>query len=84
MGDGRALARPDRAARRGPAEVAATRFGADRDSLEAAGDDFHQRVAAGYRELAAADPDRWVVVDATGPVEAVAERILAAVTSRLP
>jgi dTMP kinase len=65
-------------------EDASTRLGAERDRLEAAGDGFHQRVADGYRELASADPDRWVVVDATGPVEAVAERILAAVTSRLP
>jgi dTMP kinase len=65
-------------------EDASTRLGAERDRLEAAGDGFHQRVAAGYRELAAADPDRWVVVDATGPVEEVAERILTAVTSRLP
>ncbi len=27
---------------------------------------FHERVRAGYRALAAAEPDTWVVVDATG------------------
>lgn len=54
------------------------------DRLEAAGDEFHRRVAQGYRELAAADPGRWVVVDGTGNVEAVAARVQAAVGARLP
>ena len=26
--------------------------------------DFHQRVRSGYHQLAAADPDRWVIIDA--------------------
>jgi dTMP kinase len=42
-----------------------------RDRMEAAGDDFHRRVAEGYRALAAADPDRWRVVDGSGSVEHV-------------
>jgi dTMP kinase len=45
------------------------------DRLEAAGDAFHQRVVAGFRTLAATDPDRWLVVDGTGDVEEVAERV---------
>ena len=32
---------------------------------------FHERVIAGYRELIAAEPDRWRVVDANRPLEAV-------------
>lgn len=32
---------------------------------------FHQRVRDGYREMAAADPDRWVVVDGRGSIEDV-------------
>ncbi len=54
-----------------PAEVAAIRMKQDPDRMEAAGDDFHRRVAAGYRVLAAADPDRWRVVDGSGSVEHV-------------
>ncbi|HEX7277061.1 MAG TPA: dTMP kinase, partial [Acidimicrobiales bacterium] len=54
-------------------EVAAGRRCRPRDRMEAAGDDFHQRVVAGYLRLAAADPARWVVVDGSGTVEEVAE-----------
>jgi dTMP kinase len=65
-----------------PPEVAAARFGGDRDvrdKLESAGDDFHRRVAGGYAELAAAEPDRWVVVDGAAGVDEVAARVAAAV-----
>lgn len=36
---------------------------------------FHTRVREGYLEMAAADPDRWVVLDGSGTVEAVAEEV---------
>lgn len=49
------------------------------DRLDAEGEDFHRRVAAGYRALAAAQPDRWRVVEGTGTVDEVAQRVLAAV-----
>jgi dTMP kinase len=62
-----------------PREVAAARMGGAPDRMEAAGAAFHARVLAGYRSLAAADPARWVVVDGTGAVEEVAERVLKAV-----
>ena len=32
------------------------------DRFEQAGDDFHRRVLDGFRAMAAADPDRWIVV----------------------
>jgi dTMP kinase len=32
---------------------------------------YHQRVRAGYLDMAARDPDRWAVVDATQDVRAV-------------
>jgi len=32
---------------------------------------FHERVRAGYLAMAAQEPDRWVVVDATGDIRAV-------------
>jgi dTMP kinase len=50
----------------------------DLDRFERAGDDFHARVAAGFREMAAADPARWTVVDADGDVATVAKRVRAA------
>lgn len=65
-----------------PAAVAAERVGADLDRFEAEGDGFHERVAEGYRALAAADPS-WVVVDGTGTVEEVAARVAAAVDGHL-
>ena len=49
------------------------------DRLEAEGDAFHDRVAAGYRALAQADPARWLVVDGVGSVDEVARRVRAAV-----
>ena len=67
-----------------PAEEAAARMTDAPDRLEAAGDAFHQRVADGFRELAAADPEHWVVIDGTGTVDEVGARIDAAVAERLP
>jgi dTMP kinase len=58
---------------------------ADRlDRMEQEDDGFHDRVEAGYRALATADPERWVAVDGDGPVDEVAERVWAAVTSLHP
>jgi dTMP kinase len=44
---------------------------------------FHARVRAGFRAIAAAEPGRCVVADATDAPEGVAAAILAAVESRL-
>lgn len=44
---------------------------------------FHQRLRDGFRAIAAAEAARCVVIDATRPVEDVAEDIAAAVTERL-
>ena len=45
------------------------------DRFEAEAEGFHQRVRAGYKALAAADPARWRVVDGSGTVEDVAARV---------
>lgn len=58
-----------------PGEVAVSRMGLTLDRMEAAGHDFHRRVADGYRALAAADPKRWVVLDGTGTVDEVSARV---------
>ncbi len=43
--------------------------------MEAQAVAFHKRVRAGYRKLAAANPERWLVVDASQSVETIAEQI---------
>jgi dTMP kinase len=63
--------------------VAASRLGRELDRLELAGDGFHERVADGFRQLAAADPQRWAVVDGDGAVDEVEARVRAVVTARL-
>jgi dTMP kinase len=59
------------------------RLGAERDRLEREDLDFHRRVADGFDRLAAADPALWVVVDGSGEVRAVSDRLRAAVRERL-
>ena len=49
------------------------------DRLEAEKNDFHARVRAGYLELAAAEPDRFLVLDARDPIETIAAAIRARV-----
>ena len=44
---------------------------------------FHERVRAGYQEMAAADPRRWREVDAAADEDQVAQRILALVSEAL-
>jgi dTMP kinase len=53
------------------------------DRFERAGQEFHARVRAGFREMAAADPERWVVIDGEGKVDVVAGRLRDAVRERL-
>jgi dTMP kinase len=69
-----------------PPEVAAARL-ADRaghaDRLEAAGDEFHARVRAGYLALAADDRDHWLVVSGVGEPDDVAARVVDALVERL-
>ena len=56
-------------------EVARRRLGDQMDRIEGAGAEFHQRVRQGYLDLAAADPGRWIVVDAGGTVDEVGARV---------
>ena len=57
--------------------------GRDLDRFEREGDEFHARVRAGFADMAAADPHRWVVIDGNRPVDAVEADIVAAVVERL-
>lgn len=61
-----------------PWEVARRRLDGARtryDRLEAEAGEFHARVREAYLALAEAEPDRFVVVDATQPVDEIAARI---------
>lgn len=53
------------------------------DRLEAEANDFHGRVRAGYLELAATEPERFLVLDARGSVESIAAAIRARVEALL-
>ncbi|HZN13306.1 MAG TPA: dTMP kinase [Acidimicrobiales bacterium] len=51
------------------------RLAAVADRLEAEGAEFHDRVARGYRELAA-DNAHWRIIDGDGTIDEVAARVL--------
>lgn len=53
------------------------------DRIEAEDREFHARVSAGFRALAAEDPGHWAVVDGTQEREVVAREVAAVVRSRL-
>ena len=64
-------------------ESAAQRMGLSLDRFEGEGRVFLDRVQAGYRALAEADPARWAVVGGEGSVDDVAARVMAEVRVRL-
>lgn len=53
------------------------------DRMERAGKAFMQRVRDGYLKLAQADPDRWLVIDATQEIEPIAREIETYVVQRI-
>ena len=53
------------------------------DRMELAGDSFHARTEAGYRELIQRDPERFIVVDATRMPEEIGEEVAEKVLKRL-
>jgi dTMP kinase len=54
-----------------------------RDRIEVEDLGFHRRVRDAFRQLAASDPDRFAVVDATAPADQVAAAVLTAVLALL-
>ncbi|THU05299.1 dTMP kinase [Lampropedia puyangensis] len=67
-----------------PPEVAAARLQNARepDRFEAEARVFFERVAAGYAQRAAAEPQRWIRVVSDAPREAVQAAVLSALTER--
>ena len=61
----------DADAARGRLDEARTRY----DRLEAEASEFHDRVRTAYLRLAEAEPERFLVVDASRPVDEIAEAI---------
>jgi len=57
-------------------EVGRERRGDVHDRLESEADAFHSAVRRGYLELAAADPERYLVLDASQPVERLQAAVL--------
>jgi dTMP kinase len=51
------------------------------DRIESEDGGFHTRVLSGYHALAAAEPRRWIVIEASGPIETVLEELRRALTS---
>ena len=64
--------------------IGLTRFSTPADRLEAEPLAFHRRVREHFLALSRRDPDRYLVIDATAPVDDVSMSIRAAVESRLP
>ena len=54
------------------------------DRFEREQQDFFARVRQGYLDLAAAEPERFVVLDASEPMEVVTDALTRAVEARLP
>jgi dTMP kinase len=69
-----------------PEAVASARMrqrGGDADRYERQDAAFHGRVRQGFRDIAAADPRRCVLLDATGDIQTVHSAIMTAVLSRM-
>ncbi|HLF71017.1 MAG TPA: dTMP kinase [Dehalococcoidia bacterium] len=60
-----------------PSDAGLARKGDDDDAFQREDDSFHDRVNAGYLALAQAEPERWLVLDATAPPHELAQAIAA-------
>lgn len=67
-----------------PPEVGLTRLGGAADRIESEPLEFHQRVRKEFRALAAAAPERYLVVDGTLPQEAITRQIQDRIREILP
>ncbi len=68
-----------------PLEIAQTRAGkrGSLDRMESKAAEYHKRVRQGFLECARAEPDRYVVIDASDSIDAVAIAVRAAVEPML-
>ncbi|USR79304.1 dTMP kinase [Arcanobacterium pinnipediorum] len=66
-----------------PVEIGRERVGAEKDRLEAAGMEFHQRVREEFCQLAKDDPRRWHTIDATADIAHIEQEIRTVVADLL-
>jgi len=64
-------------------QTRAARRSGNADRFERLDEAFHERLRQGFQQIAAADPQRCVVIDASGAAESVHRAVLAAVAERL-
>jgi dTMP kinase len=57
--------------------------GGGEDRFEKKGAEYHRRVRAAFRSIAASDPSLYVVIDASGSIDEVAQQLRAVVNQRL-
>jgi dTMP kinase len=62
--------------------IAATRLNPLLDRMERKGEEFHRRVRQGFLAQAGAEPDRYLVVDATKDADAVTEAMMKGIAKR--
>ncbi|MEU6723407.1 dTMP kinase [Nonomuraea wenchangensis] len=67
-----------------PPEVGLTRLGGAVDRIEAEPLEFHERVRKEFRKLAAAAPERYLVVDGTQPMDEITRQIQDRIHELLP
>lgn len=60
------------------------RSGENWNRMDGASQAFHERVRRGYHRLAAADPDRWRIIDAGQDVDVVALDVWRSVAAEVP
>jgi dTMP kinase len=63
---------------------ARARDGDSSDRIGGRRDDYHEQVAAAFERIAAEEPDRLRLVDASGTPEEVTQRLVAAIADLLP
>lgn len=67
-----------------PPRTGLDRLSAPADRIESEPDDFHERVRAGFRALAEADPDRYLILDASRPQAELSREIQYRIREILP
>ncbi|HEX2803652.1 MAG TPA: dTMP kinase, partial [Sphingomicrobium sp.] len=65
-------------------ERARARDGHPGDRIGGRSEDFHHKVELAFRIVAAAEPDRMKLIDASGNKEEVTQRLVAAISDLLP
>ncbi|TDD26957.1 dTMP kinase [Actinomadura sp. KC06] len=67
-----------------PPRAGLDRLSAPADRIESESADFHERVRAGFRALAEADPDRYLILDASRPQAELSREIQYRIREILP